>query len=104
MARAAGISIINFEEQVFTNYLGNERLIIHKGLSHWNPSYLKTRWTETVIAALGNATYQTLKSKSQQKANEEKAKALARKKLVDKKRTQFLFVFNQSRHAVKEER
>jgi hypothetical protein len=31
LARAAGVSIINFEEQIFTNYLGKERLIIHKG-------------------------------------------------------------------------
>ena len=31
LARVAGVSIINFEEQIFTNYLGKERLIIHKG-------------------------------------------------------------------------
>ena len=89
LARAADVSIINFDEQVFTNYLGKEKLIIHKGLSHWNPAYIENRWTETAIAALGNATYQALKAESLRKATEARDKALVRKRLVDQKRNEF---------------
>ncbi len=63
MSRAAGVTLINYQEDVFTNYLGQEKLIVHKGLSQWSPVYIEEKWEEVQIAAFGNKTYQQMKAK-----------------------------------------
>ena len=88
LARAAGVSIINFEEKIFTNYLGKERFIIHKGLSHWKPNYIENRWADTVINALGNDTYLKMKEMEANQKTLENKQFLV-KQLVAKKRKLF---------------
>ena len=67
LARAAGVSIINFQDKVFTNYLGKDRFIVHKGLSHWKQSYIDERWEEISIAHFGNATYYKMQNEDKRK-------------------------------------
>ena len=88
LARAAGVSIINFPEKVFTNYLGKERFIIHRGLSHWKPEYINERWEDISIAYFGNFTYQKMKREEREKSALSKKEILV-KELVEKRRKEF---------------
>lgn len=93
LARAAGVTLINYEDRIFTNYLGVEKVIVHKGLSHWNPAYIEEKWEETVITAYGNTTFQKLKAELKERESEKtrvaEAKAAEIKRLIEKKRVEY---------------
>ena len=63
-------------------------LTLIKGLSHWKPDYIESRWADTVIAALGNATYSKMKSEASQ-IKTMSSKQLLVKQMVEKKRKLF---------------
>ena len=63
-------------------------LTLIKGLSHWKPDYIESRWADTVIAALGNATYSKMKSEAS-RLKTMSSKQLLVKQMVEKKRKLF---------------
>lgn len=95
LARAAGVSIINFDDRIFTNYLGKEKLIIHKGLSHWKRQYMEERWEDTMIAWFGNDTYQRMKAEERAELEMVKKQALIQD-LVTARRKAFFAQKNQT--------
>ena len=85
LARSAEVSLINYENRIFTNYLGLEKVIVHKGLSHWNKNYIDEKWEESIITALGNSTYQKIKAEKISNFDKIKKQKSMRTKLVQQK-------------------
>ena len=85
LARSAEVSLINYENRIFTNYLGLEKVIVHKGLSHWNKNYINEKWEESIITALGNSTYQKIKAEKLSNFDKIKKQKSMRTKLVQQK-------------------
>ena len=86
MARAAEVSLINYEDRIFTNYLGQEKVIVHKGLTHWNENYITEKWDDIMIKYLGNnITYQNYKHEKVLLLKHAEAKASERQKLISEK-------------------
>ncbi len=67
LSRSAGVTLVNYASHVFTNYLGQDKFIVHKGLSHWSPAYIEEKWEEVQMLAFGNKTYQKMKAKAKWK-------------------------------------
>jgi predicted flavoprotein YhiN len=83
------VSLINYEERIFANYLGTERVIMHKGLSHWSPSYIDEKWEEVQIEAFGPDVYVKMKAEKLSKEQQEMTRAKELRQLVNKKRVEF---------------
>ncbi len=89
LARAARIDLINYDDRIFTNYLGKERLIVHKGLSHWKPEYIAERWNDTAISALGLNNFETFLKKQFKKSPAILQKKMWIEQSVEKRRQEF---------------
>ena len=85
LARSAGVSLINYDNRIFTNYLGQDKVIVHKGLSHWNKDYINEKWDEVSITALGKSRYRKLQEDKDNQIKEANAKAIERKRLINVK-------------------